>query len=217
MSFSSKSGIVLLLLKKLFGIPHSRFDREVSFIITGIGNKGQKYLNTRHNIGFLVVDALLKKCEETVRERRCRSEIVTCRIPLGEKVAIVKPQTFVNRSGKAIKEIIKLYNQPLSSWLIVVDDFNLPLGRFRFRRDGTDGGHKGLRSIISEIGTAFPRLRIGTGPLPEDTSVIDFVLSNFNKHEIDKKNEIVDKAADAVLFFCKNGIEAAMNTFNKSS
>ena len=208
---------MFLFLKKLFGIPRPGFDREVSFIITGIGNIGEKYLNTRHNVGFLVVDALLKKCEEAQRERRYLSEIVTCRIPLGEKIALVKPQTLVNRSGKAIKEIITLYHQPLSSWLIVVDDFNLPLGKLRFRRDGTDGGHKGLRSIICEIGTAFPRLRVGTGPLPKDTRVIDFVLSNFNKLEMDKKNEIVDKAADAVLFFCKNGIETAMNTFNKGN
>lgn len=206
---------MFLLSKKLFGIPQSRFNQKVSFIIAGIGNKGRKYLNTRHNSGFLVVDALLKKCEEIARERQCRSEIVVCGLTFGDNVVIVKPQTFVNRSGRAIKEILKLYNLPLSSCLIIVDDFNLPLGKLRFRRSGTDGGHKGLRSIISEIGTDFPRLRIGIGPLPEDTSVIDFVLSNFDKHEIDKKNEAVEKAADAVLFFCKNGIEAAMSNFNK--
>ena len=110
-----------------------------------------------------------------------------------------------------------MYNLPLSSWLIVVDDFNLSLGRLRFRREGSDGGHNGLRSIISEIGTAFPRLRIGTGPLPEGASVTDFVLSDFNENEIDKKNEMINSAADAVLYFCKDGIEAAMNTFNKGS
>ena len=205
------------LIKKFFGRSQSGLNQNVSFVIAGIGNKGEKYSNTRHNIGFSVVDALLKKSEEVLRERGCRSEIVISRLPEGDVVSIVKPQTLVNRSGIAIKEVLKRYDLPLSSCLIIIDDFNLPLGKLRFRRSGTDGGHNGLRSIISEMGADFPRLRIGIGPLPEDKDVVDFVLGSFDKQEIEKKDETVNKAADAVLFFCKNGIEAAMSRYNSNN
>lgn len=205
------------LIKKFFRRAHPGLNQNVSFILAGIGNKGKKYGNTRHNIGFSVVDALLKKSEVVLREKGCRSEIVVSRLPHGDVVSIVKPQTLVNRSGIAIKEVLTRYNLPLSSCLIIIDDFNLPLGKLRFRRSGTDGGHNGLRSIISEIGTGFPRLRIGIGPLPENTNIVDFVLGSFDKREIKKKDEAVNKAADTVLFFCKNGIEAAMSRYNRNN
>lgn len=203
------------VLKNLFKRTQSIPVHNISFIVFGIGNKGRQYHNTRHNIGFCAVDALLIKCVEKLREKCCSSEIAVGRLPYGETAVIAKPQTFVNRSGIAIKELLKRYNLSLSSCLVIVDDFNLPLGVLRFRRRGTDGGHKGLQSIISEVGNDFPRLRIGTGPLPEDIEPVDFVLGSFDEHEIEKKNEVVKKAAEAILFFCKNGIDEAMNMFNK--
>jgi len=209
--------VVFSLIKKLFRRSQPGLYEKVSFILAGIGNTGEKYSNTRHNIGFSVVDALLKKCEEVLREKGCHSEIVISRLPRGDIVSIVKPQTLVNRSGIAIKEVLKRYNLPLSSCLIIVDDFNLPLGKLRFRRSGTDGGHNGLRSIISEVGIDFARLRIGIGPLPENTDVVDFVLGSFEKQEIEEKDEAVRKAADAVLFFCESGIEAAMSKYNRNN
>ena len=141
------------LINFFFRRSQSEPNQSVSFIIAGIGNRGEQYSNTRHNIGFSAVDALLNKSEEVLRERECQSEIVISRLPGGDIVSIVKPQTLVNRSGIAIKEVLKRYNLPLASCLIIIDDFNLSLGKLRFRRSGTDGGHNGLRSIISEIGS----------------------------------------------------------------
>ncbi len=202
------------LIKKILFRPQSNQCNNVSFIVCGIGNKGNQYHNTRHNIGFSVIDALLHKCKEMICEKTCSSEVVIGRLPYGETVVCAKPQTYVNRSGIAVKQLVQRYGLPLSSCLVVVDDFNLPLGILRFRRRGSDGGHNGLRSIIAETGPDFPRLRIGIGPIPENTSLIDFVLSRFNEHEIEKRNIAVEKAADAIVFYRQNGIDKAMNHFN---
>ncbi len=201
-------------LIKNFFLPKSRLRSRVSFLICGIGNKGDGYENTRHNIGFSVIDALLKNSEKMFQENRYHADTAISKLPSGEIVVCVKPQTYVNRSGTAVKHLLKWYNLPLTSCLIIVDDFNLPLGSLRFRRRGSDGGHNGLRSIISETGDNFPRLRIGIGPVPKKVSTIDFVLGTFAVDEIEKKNQTVALAADAVDFYCKEGINKAMNQFN---
>ncbi len=199
---------------KIFFLSRFRSRNRVSFLICGIGNKGEKYDNTRHNIGFCVVDALLKNSEKMFQENRYHADTTISKLLYGEIAACVKPQTYVNRSGTAVKHLLKWFDVPLTSCLVIVDDFNLPLGSLRFRRRGSDGGHNGLRSIISETGDNFPRLRIGIGPVPKNSSTIDFVLSTFAVNEIEIKNKTITLAADAVAFFCKNGINKAMNRFN---
>lgn len=188
-----------------------------SFVVCGIGNKGNKYNGTRHNIGFDVVDACVVKCELTYRGRNENSFLYAGKFSGEENVLMVKPQTYVNRSGTAVKELMNSFDISLSSFLIVVDDFHLPVGTLRFRKKGSDGGHNGLRSIIDEVGKEFPRLRVGIGPLPQSTKVIDFVLGKFNKDEVDDKNKTIQKAVEAVGYFFTNGMTAAMNKYNNKN
>lgn len=121
----------------------------------------------------------------------------------------------MNRSGAAADKLIKKFSVGSSSVLVLVDDFNIPLGRIRIRKDGTHGGHNGLKSIISYIGTDFPRLRIGIGPLPQNTDIIEFVLGNFTAQEEGELQSIIEKAVEASVFFTNNSIDAIMNKFNK--
>jgi len=206
---------VFSLFKKFFFAQKKLgYTEEISCIVFGIGNTGKEYINTRHNVGFCVIDTLLKKFSIIKSGTWCKSEVFICPLKDGKKAALVKPQTFVNRSGFAIKELLKLYKIPLSSCLVVVDDFNLHLGVLRIRCEGTHGGHNGLLSIINEMGTDFPRVRIGIGPLPPGKNVKDFVLSSFEQQEIEEKSNAIKKAAEAVELFCEKGIEAAMNAYN---
>jgi PTH1 family peptidyl-tRNA hydrolase len=161
-----------------------------------------------------VIDALLHHCSGISRERAPHADITVCSAPGDVTVACIKPLTFVNRSGIAVKECLTRYALQPGKCLIVVDDFNLPLGTIRFRRQGSDGGHNGLKSIIAENGDDFPRLRIGIGPKPAGIQTVDFVLSRFADHETGSMHAIVQTAAEAVLFFCGAGIEAAMNKYN---
>lgn len=162
----------------------------------------------------MVVDALLQKGDIRANDDTLHAAVAIVRLPSGETIACAKPKTYVNRSGIAVASLLKRYAQPLSSCLIVCDDFNLPLGTLRLRRRGSDGGHNGLKSIIAETGEGFPRLRIGIGPIPESSNVIDFVLGRFNDREREKRDVTIGRAADAILLFCQKGIDAAMNSFN---
>jgi PTH1 family peptidyl-tRNA hydrolase len=121
----------------------------------------------------------------------------------------------MNRSGTAVKKLISHFNVDISSVLVVVDDFNLPLGKIRLRKNGTHGGHNGLKSIISYVGTEFPRLRVGIGPLPQNVDVIDFVLGDFSAQEEIEVQKAVEKAAEASMQFTRADIDAVMNRFNK--
>jgi PTH1 family peptidyl-tRNA hydrolase len=206
---------VFSIIKNLFKLLQSGHVDKVSYIVVGIGNKGSRYRDTKHNIGFSVIDALLQNCAEIRRGSWCDSEISICRLTSGKIIALAKPRTYVNRSGIALSKLAKRYRLPQSSFLVVVDDYNLPLGVLRFRAKGTHGGHKGLMSIISETGDEFPRLRVGIGPIPDGMDVVSFVLSPFDEEVMEKRNTIVNTATDGVVFFCENGIEAAMNEFNK--
>lgn len=202
------------LLRKLFKNKKTGINKKVSWIIVGIGNNGPEYHGTRHNIGFTLIDTLTQKRQILRRETIKNSKIFTNQLEDEKMALLVKPMTYVNRSGEAIKELLNEYNLPLSSYLVVIDDFNLSLGTIRFKRQGSDGGHNGLKSIISEVGLNFPRLKIGIGPIPKNTNVIDFVLGRFSPQEIDTVHKTIETAADAILFYCRAGIDAAMNTYN---
>ena len=183
-------------------------------ILLGIGNPGTEYEGTRHNIGFDVLSEYERSLKDKYRYTDCSSDIVTGTAEGTGKVALVKPRTFVNRSGDAAAAVLRRARLGPAALMVVVDDLNLPLGRLRFRAEGSDGGHNGLRSIIGAVGNGFPRLRIGTGPLPPGVSAVDFVLGRFTREEQATAVQTAAVAAEALAFFLGNGIEQAMNRFN---
>lgn len=186
----------------------------VDFLIIGLGNIGEEYFFSRHNIGFRVADALIASLESR-KEGRIPEADFYCGTIGSKSIAVAKPRTLMNRSGAAADKLIKKFSVGSSSVLVLVDDFNIPLGRIRIRKDGTHGGHNGLKSIISYIGSDFPRLRIGIGPLPQNTDIIEFVLGNFTAQEEGELQSIIEKAVEASVFFTNNSIDAIMNKFNK--
>lgn len=182
--------------------------------IVGLGNPGFWYRNTRHNAGFLV-------CREFVRQRRWkfkrtrpvyRSVVGTCE---NQKVVLALPQTYMNRSGEAVEELLKVHQIPVSSLLVVVDDFQLPLGRLRFRAQGSHGGHNGLASIEEAIGNQYGRLRLGIGPKPAAQEIIRFVLSRWTRTERRTAKEMVARAAGTLETFIAEGIPACMDRHNR--
>jgi PTH1 family peptidyl-tRNA hydrolase len=186
-------------------------------LIFGLGNPERKYDGTRHNIGFDVVDALCAVLGDGVSAPQifCGAECRAASRGAGRKpVALVKPLTYMNLSGGAVSALVNKYGLSAANCLVVVDDFNIPLGKIRFRKDGSPGGHNGLKSITAAIGADYPRLRIGIGPLPAGVAVIDFVLGHFEAGEREKVAEAVKTAAEAVLYMIENGIDPSMNRYN---
>jgi len=186
----------------------------VDRIFLGIGNIGEHYNNTRHNIGFAALDRVLRDVTVTARMHTDTADyrIGTCG---GRTCAFIKPATFVNNSGKAMIQAIAELHCPPEQCLVVVDDYHLPLGSIRMRKSGSDGGHNGLKSIIEHVGIDFPRLRIGIGPLPEGVPAIDFVLGAFNASETKEIAGVLDKAGDVMKVFAARDSDAAMNAVNK--
>jgi PTH1 family peptidyl-tRNA hydrolase len=184
------------------------------FLIVGIGNPGEKYRGTRHNVGFMVVDALAESLTGVRSLRLGGAAAVAGTTREGRRILAAKPQTFVNRSGSAVAALLRALELGLPSCLVVADDFHLPLGTIRLRPGGSDGGHNGLKSIAAEVGTGFARLRVGIGPVPPGASTVEFVLSAFAASEEREVRATVMKAAEAVRVFCSQVIDAAMNVYN---
>lgn len=197
--------------------PARRVSKPPGMLVVGLGNKGREYERTRHNVGFDLVDRLAEEVRGA-REHRTRHAVFV-RGELGEglDVALAKPMTYVNRSGEAVRELLDTLGLALTDCLVAVDDFNLELGVLRFRRNGSDGGHNGLKSIIDVAGRDFPRLRMGIGPLPPTRSVVDFVLGRFEPGEMARKERMVLAAVEAVGVYGSAGITAAMNKYNTRS
>ena len=185
-------------------------------LIVGLGNPGEEYQWTRHNLGFMLIDKLAAEADVTVRRRDCRSLIGSAVIE-GERTRLVKPQTFMNLSGEAVacllaKESVDDASQDL---IVISDDLALPFGAIRLRERGSAGGHNGLKSIISSIGTSeFVRLRIGIQPEHPVSDAKAFVLEDFRKAQRDEVEKILDKAAEAVHAVLRDGIRKAMSLFN---
>ncbi len=182
-------------------------------LVVGLGNPGSKYEGTRHNIGFEVIDQLAKGGYGATFTRKfdgllAETEIEFCR------VLLLKPETFMNHSGRSVRQAVQFYKIDLSDLLVVCDDLSLPLGKIRLKRGGSDGGQKGLRDIIAQLGTQdFPRLRIGIGDRgPIDAA--DFVLSRFRTTERTVIDETLITACQAVAVWVSQGLEVAMNRFN---
>jgi PTH1 family peptidyl-tRNA hydrolase len=206
---------VVLFLKGLFRFFRRRDKQlDAEYMVFGIGNIGRRYHGTRHNVGFAAVNQCIGRCSG-VRKVRTKNAEVLVGIWAGKKIAFVKPLTFVNRCGPVFSASASACRVPLGSCIVVVDDYNLPLGTMRFRRDGSDGGHKGLKSIIQAVGESFPRLRIGIGPRPHGVNTIEFVLGRFSETEKHSISLVLDKAADGIAVFATGDFEKAASAFNR--
>ena len=183
-------------------------------LIVGLGNPGPEYRDTRHNIGFAVVDLLARRSGLTFGGGPADALIARTRQP-GEEALLAKPLTFMNLSGGAVAELARYFRVAIPDLIIVADDANLPLGKLRARARGSDGGHHGLRSIIERLGTSeFARLRIGIGRGDQRRDLADHVLARFDADEREEVESAVGRAADAVETFVADGIEKVMNEFN---
>jgi PTH1 family peptidyl-tRNA hydrolase len=183
-------------------------------IVVGLGNPGDQYALTRHNIGWMVLDRLADRAGWAGRGRtRDASSVVMGRFR-GLDLVLVKPLTFMNESGLAVRKVLAREHAPLVDMLVVADDFALPFGKLRFREGGGPGGHNGLRSIIEELGTErFSRLRIGIGE--PNRNAVDHVLSRFHPAERQRLEELLDAAADAVETWAREGTSKAANHHNR--
>ncbi len=185
------------------------------FILAGLGNPDKKYEHTRHNSGFLCVDKLAEKEGFTPNRLKFKSMFADARIG-GHRCIILKPQTYMNLSGEAIQEAAAFYKIPPERILIFFDDISLDVGKLRIRRKGSHGGHNGIKSIVSCLGSSdFPRIKIGVGKKPHpDYDLADWVLSNFTKQEDIALNEALDNACAAVRLILDGKVDEAMNRYN---
>lgn len=179
-------------------------------LIAGLGNIGDKYCFTRHNAGFMVLDKLALDNNFSFREENK----LKCFLAKSGDIIYIKPTTFMNLSGEAVRAVMDYYKINVKDILIVYDDIALDLGRIRFRANGSDGGHNGIKSIIKHVGTKeFDRLKIGIGPQPNIPSE-NFVLQNFPKEQLEELKEILKRADEAIEFYLKNDIQKVQNKFN---
>ena len=184
-------------------------------IIAGLGNPGDQYRMTRHNMGFLVVDALADDAGIAIHKRKFEALLGDGRIGT-ERVLLVKPQTFMNLSGSCIRQVIDFYQKTAEDLIVVHDDLDLPLGTVRIKVGGGDGGHKGVRSVMDHLGGgAFTRVRLGIGkpPFKEDTE--HYVLQTFPKADLETLAGIIRTAGEAVRIILEEGARPAMNRFNR--
>lgn len=179
-------------------------------IIAGLGNPGRDYDQTRHNAGWMALDELAGRCGAGRQQYRCDGVCARC-----GGLLLFKPLLYMNRSGPPVARLMREEGADLTELLVLVDDVNLPLGAIRLRAAGSSGAHNGLESLIEALGTEeFARLRMGIGPCPPGIDLRDFVLSPFQDGQWPDMDDMVARAADAVLCWAQQGVEAAMDRFN---
>ena len=182
-------------------------------LVVGLGNPGRRYAGTRHNVGYAVIDSLLESPHASQLVARFSARIGELREG-PQKILLVKPETFMNLSGRCVREVLDFYQLPLEDLLVVCDDVNLPLGKLRFRARGSHGGHNGLRDIQLHLGTIeYSRLRIGVDA-PGERDMVDYVLGRFGPTERAVIDDAVRTAAQAVIGWVERGTEACMNQYN---
>lgn len=185
------------------------------FVIAGLGNPGSKYENTRHNVGFRVIDRLAAKYGIEMSQKKhkalCGSGIVE-----GHKVLLMKPQTYMNLSGESVREAVDFYKaDPETEFLVIYDDVSLEPGQLRIRKKGSAGGHNGIKNIIQHLGTqVFLRIKVGVGGKPEGYDLVDYVLGHFEKEDKEQMQKAYDRAAQAAAAILTEGPDRAMNEFN---
>lgn len=186
------------------------------FIVVGLGNPGLQYERTRHNAGFMAIDKVAQKFGCEFNKHKFDAVIGECRIA-DKRVLLIKPQTFMNNSGRAVSAVVSFYKMPYEKVIIIFDDISLDIGNIRIRRKGSAGGHNGIKDIIELAGTEdIPRIKIGVDKKPHpDYDLKDFVLGAIPKEKTEDFNKALDKAVGAVEEICKNSIDSAMNKYSK--
>lgn len=183
-------------------------------LVVGLGNHGREYEGTRHNVGYAVIDRLAEKLGPAEFRRQFSGRLAKIKVG-DEKVLLLKPETYMNLSGRSVQPALAFHKLSGADLLVICDDLNLPVGRIRIRPDGSDGGQKGLRSVADQLGTTgYPRLRIGIGAAPERQDAADYVLSRFSREERKTIEQSIERAVDAAILWCEAGIEKCMNRFN---
>ena len=187
----------------------------VEYIVAGLGNPGKKYDGTRHNTGFAALDHLAQQWGAQVTKAKFDALVGTASVE-GAKVLLLKPQTFMNNSGEAVRDAANFYKIPPEHIIILFDDISLPPGKLRIRRKGSDGGHNGIKSILYLLGSdQFPRIKLGVGAKPRpDYDLADWVLSTFQKDELSRMKEAMEKACEAVPLLVREETDRAMNLYN---
>lgn len=185
-------------------------------LIAGLGNPGREYAATRHNVGFMVIDRLARELGVVVEKKMFKALVGQGQLS-EEKIVLAKPQTYMNLSGEAVGALLNWYKLTAADLVVIYDDLDLPPGRLRIRPGGGSGGHKGMQSIIQVLGTEnFPRVRIGIGrPADPDFETADFVLSRFSPDEAEVIEKALDLAVEAVRSIVQDGVERAMNLYNR--
>ena len=199
-----------MIFQKLFG----KKVEKPTYLIVGLGNPGREYHLNRHNIGFLALDRVSSKMEIPLGHLRSKA-LIGEKIFTDKKIFLAKPQTFMNQSGLSVASLLRFYRVPLEQLLVIYDDLDLPLGTIRLRENGSSAGHKGMNSIIEQLGSSdFPRLRLGIGRPNGRMDVMDYVLQDFNENETEILSLTLDCAFAATKLFLNYGIDAAMTKFN---
>jgi PTH1 family peptidyl-tRNA hydrolase len=184
-------------------------------VIVGLGNPGVRHQGNRHNIGFQVVDKLAENNQIPISKKRLKAFYGIGKID-SQEVVLAKPMTFMNRSGEAVRRIADFFKVGMEDLIVVHDDLDLPFGRLRFKRRGGDGGHQGVHSIIEAMGgNTFLRLKVGIGRPPRGMEVAEYVLCNFDEMQQPHLSEIRSRAAEALVVMLLEGLEAAMNRYQK--
>ena len=184
----------------------------VDWLIVGLGNPGQKYEHTRHNMGFLTVDLLAEQLNVKLNKVKFKSAYNIVRFA-GQKCLVMKPQTYMNLSGEAVGEAARFYKIPADHVIVLSDDISLPLGKLRVRGNGSAGGHNGLKNIIAHLGTdAFPRVKVGVGAPEHD--IVDWVIGPFTANERKVIDGVLDRALGAAECIITDGVSAAQNRYN---
>ncbi len=185
-----------------------------TFLIIGLGNPGREYRETRHNIGFMLLDRLTVKLNARFTRLQSRALVASTNY-LERKIILAKPQTFMNLSGQSVQGLMHFYKLPLENLLIAHDDLDLPVGVIRIRPDGGSAGQKGMTSTIERLGTnEFPRLRLGIGRPPGQMQPPDYVLQDFSKADLAIISETLNRAVEAALTWVTDGLDTAMNKYN---
>lgn len=186
-------------------------------VIVGLGNPGRQYERTRHNIGFAAIDYIAGKNQIEISSKKHKALIGSGYLG-GQKVLLVKPQTFMNLSGESLRGVMDFYKLEPSDFIVIFDDISLDVGQLRIRRKGSAGGHNGIKSIISHLGSMdFPRIKIGVGEKPKGYDLADYVLGHFSKGEIEIYDDVFPDVDDAVKLMVMDDISGAMNQYNKKA
>lgn len=186
----------------------------IEYIIVGLGNPGDKYKHNRHNAGFMCVDYILQKFSLKINKVKYKSICGEANI-IGHRVLIMKPQTFMNNSGEAIREAVMFYKIPVENIIVIFDEIALDIGTVRIKRKGSDGGHNGIKSVIRELSSSgFPRIKIGVGSPPPDIELFNWVTSDIPKIDRESFFSTIQKSSEALELMLDGNIDKAMNLYN---